>query len=87
MDYIKAIARHFDVKPEQVLSYKVYGDEVATVIDRGIAGGPKYTFPLSELTDKPQMAEAEIVTMPEPQPKPKPQVETVRKYTGKRGVK
>lgn len=82
MNYIKAIAKHFDVKPEQVMSYRVYGDEVATVIDRGIKGCPKYFIPLSELTDKPQMAEP-VEEKPEAKLEPPP----VRKYTGKRGVK
>ena len=51
----------------QVLAYHIYEDRITLVVDRGIAGGPKYTVPLAELEErqsKPPEVEVEVDATP-----------------------
>ncbi len=49
MDYLKAACRHLEITAGQVRKFRVEGDNVVLVVDRGIAGCPKFTIPISEL--------------------------------------
>lgn len=48
-DYLQLAANVLGVEVDDVLSYAVYEDVIAVVVDYGIAGGKKYTLPLSRL--------------------------------------
>jgi hypothetical protein len=68
---LAAACKAVDAKVEQVMSYRVYEDHIALVVDRGGDGCPKYTVPLSELAE------------PEPAPKEeKSKRKTTRKKSG-----
>ncbi len=43
------LAARFNVDPVAILTYTVYDDHVSVVVNRGIAGCPKYYIPLTEL--------------------------------------
>jgi hypothetical protein len=53
MDYLKAACEHLEVESTAVLAHHIGEDSIVVVVDRGIAGCPKYTIPLSELTAVP----------------------------------
>ena len=65
--YLVAACRRLEVSAEQVLSWRVYPETaveagyIALVVDKGVAGCPKYKIPLAEL-EVPQIEVAE----PEP---------------------
>lgn len=67
-----------DAEPDQVMSYRIYDEVIALVIDRGIKGGPKYILSLRELINTPEEPKA-IEPEPEPEPKPKPKRKSTRK--------
>lgn len=48
-DYKQAAAKHFNVKPEQLLVCRVANNNLVVVIDNGIKGCPKYIVPLIDL--------------------------------------
>jgi hypothetical protein len=50
MDYLNRACKHLGVDPGSAINPRVEGDEFVVIIDRGIAGCPKYRIPLSELT-------------------------------------
>jgi pyruvate/2-oxoglutarate dehydrogenase complex dihydrolipoamide acyltransferase (E2) component len=35
--------------PDSIVKHRIEGDEFVLIVDRGILGGPKFRFPLSEL--------------------------------------
>ena len=47
------IAAHLGVNTSQILASRESDGVVTVVIDKGIAGCPKYAIPLSDLTPKP----------------------------------
>jgi hypothetical protein len=47
---LAAACAKVNADPGQVMSYHIYEDHIALVVDRGGAGCPKYIIPLSELT-------------------------------------
>lgn len=46
---LAAACAHVDCTLEQVLGHHIYEDYITLVVDRGIAGGPKYTVMLADL--------------------------------------
>ena len=57
------IAAHLGVNTSQILASRESDGVVTVVIDKGIAGCPKYAIPLSDLAPKPA---------PKPKATPKP---------------
>lgn len=43
------ICAHLDIKPEQVMAWRVYDDYLRVVVNRGGAGCPKYRIELADL--------------------------------------
>ena len=48
-DYLKRACAALDEDPAAVLSYRVYAERIALVVDHGIRGCPKFSVPLSAL--------------------------------------
>ena len=48
-DYLNLAAKHLGVEVDDIIASKVYDDHIAVVVDKGIAGCPKYLIPLSDL--------------------------------------
>jgi len=46
---LAAACRHLDVDVNDVLSWRVYDDRVVMIVNRGIAGCPKYEVPLAQI--------------------------------------
>lgn len=57
-ELIKA-CQYLDVDEKSVLSWMLYDDHIALVVDKGIEGCPKYLVKFSELVDKPDPVEVE----------------------------
>lgn len=50
MNYLQAACDHLNIEETAVLSHHIGADSVSLVVDRGIAGCPKYTLLFSELS-------------------------------------
>jgi len=50
-EMLERVCAHLNEDPENVTSYRVYGDRVVLVVDHGIHGPHKYSVPLGELSD------------------------------------
>ena len=85
MDYLSAACARLGVSPDQVLVCRMDGDDLVVVVDRGVAGCPKYRLPLATLepiaeeapewvtaTKPTTLSAASSKTDPAPAPKPKP---------------
>ena len=59
-DLFQRVCRHLGVEPGQILVYRIRRDDIVVVVDRGIAGCPKYIIPMSEI----QSADTEIDATP-----------------------
>ena len=68
MDYLSAACRKLGLTAAQVLAHTLYATEIVLVVDRGIAGCPKYRIPLAELTAVPEP----LTAAPEPDFVPAP---------------
>jgi len=51
MDYLQRACRLLGENAADVMSYRVYADRIALVVDRGIKGGPKFTVLLTDLPE------------------------------------
>lgn len=80
---LQAAVRRLEITAAQVLSWRVYKNEIVLVVDRGVAGCPKYRLPLSELVVPESETEPAPASEPEPEPTPAPKP---RKATAKGGV-
>jgi len=49
MDYVRIACARLGVASDQVLVHRIEGDELVLVVDRGIAGCPKYRLPLASM--------------------------------------
>jgi hypothetical protein len=49
-DYLALACTYLNVSVGQVISHKIYSDHISLVVDKGIAGCPKYSLSLSGLT-------------------------------------
>ena len=65
-NYLKAACEHLKVEGTAVLSHRVTDEEIILVVDKGIAGCPKYRLPLSALPDG-GVFEASTGYVPEPE--------------------
>ena len=64
---LAAACAHVACTLDQVLAHHIYEDRIVLVVDRGIAGGPKYSVPLADLAVQkiePPEAEAEVDATP-----------------------
>jgi hypothetical protein len=61
MDFLALAIVNLGIKPDQVLSHKIYDDHIALVIDSGIAGAKKVFIPFTLLSEQDNPAEAEAV--------------------------
>jgi hypothetical protein len=52
-EYLERACKYLDVDVGNVINPRVEGDNYVLIVDKGIAGSPKYYIPLSKL-DKPQ---------------------------------
>lgn len=48
-DYLILAAEYLGVEVDSIIDGNVYDDHIAVVVDKGIAGCPKYLIPLSAL--------------------------------------
>lgn len=48
-DYLTLAAQHLGVDVDDVMKFRLAGDDAVVVVDYGIAGGKKYILPLSSL--------------------------------------
>jgi len=62
MDYIRIACARLGVASDQVLVQRIEGDELVLVVDRGIAGCPKYRLPLAGLRPSAPPALPEVAT-------------------------
>ena len=46
---LKAACLHVGAKPDRVMTYAIYEDRIAIVVNNGVKGCPKYVVPLVEL--------------------------------------
>jgi hypothetical protein len=49
MDYLDVACTRLSVSPDRVLVCRVEGDDLVVVVDRGVAGCPKYRLRLADL--------------------------------------
>ena len=62
MDFLALAIVNLGIKPDQVLSHKIYDDHIALVVDYGIAGAKKLFLPFALLeVQENDPAEAEAV--------------------------
>jgi len=52
-EMLERVCAHLNEDPENVTSYRVYGDRVVLVVDHGIHGPRKYSVPLEDLPELP----------------------------------
>jgi hypothetical protein len=50
-DYLARAIEYLGVEPGAVINPRVEGDEYVVIVDKGIAGCPKYRIPLSKLNE------------------------------------
>ena len=50
-DYLARAVEYLGAEPGEVLKHRVQGDEYIVILDKGIAGCPKYRIPLSKLDE------------------------------------
>jgi hypothetical protein len=62
-DLVTLASQFYGVKTTQIVGLKEYGDNVVVLVDRGIAGTPKYTVTKTALLDliPPETAQAEAL--------------------------
>ncbi len=48
-DYLDRACKYLGVDKGKVINPRVQGDDYVLIVDKGIAGGPKYYIPLSKL--------------------------------------
>ena len=48
-DYLDRACEYLGVDKDSVINPRVQGDDYVLIVDKGIAGSPKYYIPLSEL--------------------------------------
>ena len=48
-DYLSLASAYLDVEQSAIVKCRVEGDELVAIVDKGIAGTPKYRIPLSAL--------------------------------------
>jgi hypothetical protein len=50
-DYLARAIEYLGAEPGEVVKHRVQGDEYIVILDKGIAGCPKYHIPLSKLDE------------------------------------
>jgi pyruvate/2-oxoglutarate dehydrogenase complex dihydrolipoamide acyltransferase (E2) component len=58
---IAAACDYLEIEPRQVLKSRVDSNELILVVDRGIAGCPKYRLPLARLAEVPEKREKTVI--------------------------
>ncbi len=48
-DYLERACEYLDVDKSSVINPRIQGDDYVLIVDKGIAGSPKYYIPLSKL--------------------------------------
>lgn len=69
---------------EKLVSYRLEGDQIIVLIDRGIGGITKHYLPIADL---PPLPKPEPPKPPEPEPEPKPEPEPEPELEPKVAVK
>jgi hypothetical protein len=52
-DYLKNACEHLGVDRGDVINPRIEGDDYVLIVNKGIAGSPKYRIPLCQLEDDP----------------------------------
>ena len=62
-DYLDRAVEYLGVDKGSVIKHRVQGDDYIVIVDKGIAGCPKYYIPLSQLQE-PEASPDELLPVP-----------------------